>query len=105
MKILGCATVIKGKDSAAPAEALRATGEKGALWLETATASTPRKKADRIIAPRLPESSYTTSARGFLSIQVRLTYNTVEQENKGIPWECRLILQQGVRAIDCLIFA
>lgn len=45
-------------DSQAPADALMATGLRGALLrVEMATASTPRKKAVRRIAPRLPGSS------------------------------------------------
>ena len=45
-------------DSHAPADALIATGLRGALLrVEMTTASTPRKKAERRIAPRLPGSS------------------------------------------------
>ena len=44
--------------SEAPAEALIATGDRGALLrLEIATASTPRKKAVLKIPPRFPGSS------------------------------------------------
>ena len=50
----------RGRASQAPADALSATGVRGAECpVEMATASTPRKNAVRKTAPRLPGSSYT----------------------------------------------
>lgn len=59
MKFAAWETEKMGRVSHAPAEALRATGDKGAEFrVEIARASTPRKKAVRRMAPRLPGSSY-----------------------------------------------
>ncbi len=54
----GLLTDIIDKVSAAPADALRVIGEKGAQCLvETTTESTPKKKAVRKIPPMFPGSS------------------------------------------------
>lgn len=60
MNLKGLDTERRGRASQAPADAFRATGVSGAECPEEmATASTPRKKAVRRTAPRLPGSSYT----------------------------------------------
>jgi hypothetical protein len=51
-------TLKMGMASAAPAEALSAMWLQGAVWRVGVTiASTPRKYAERAVAPRLPSSS------------------------------------------------
>lgn len=58
MKSTGSLTLRNGRDSAAPAEALSTTGLSGAVArLEMAMASTPNRKAERMMAPRLPGST------------------------------------------------
>lgn len=57
-KSLGSPTLKRGIASAAPAEALRAIWLQGAIWrVGVMMASTPRKYAERAMAPRLPSSS------------------------------------------------
>lgn len=63
MKLAGVLTLTNGSDSHAPAEALRAAGLSGALLRDMATASTPRKNAVRMMAPRLPGSSCVLVSR------------------------------------------
>lgn len=59
MKSTGFSTLRRGRDSAAPADDLSATGLSGAeSRLEMAMASTPKRKAERMIAPRLPGSRW-----------------------------------------------
>ena len=58
--LAGLLIASSGRHSDAPEEALSATGDRGALLrFAMATASTPRKKAVRMIAPRFPGSSYS----------------------------------------------
>lgn len=59
IKSAGLSTLSKGRDSAAPAEALSVTALSGAVArLQTAMASTPMRKAERMMAPRFPGSSW-----------------------------------------------